>query len=83
MHHCPVLGPVALGHRFIIRPAGTNFILGGRKEVQAKRAKMAVRGLASGKIFHDHALWIIGKRPIFGKCAIDGSKGSQLIRVFP
>ena len=24
---------------------------------------MGVRGLAPGKIFHGHALWIVGKRP--------------------
>ena len=40
------------------RPVGTKLILGGGglNEVRAKRVKMGVRGLAPGKIFHDHAL---------------------------
>ena len=32
--------------------------------------KLGVRGLAPGKIFQDHALQIVGKRPIFGEFAM-------------
>ena len=59
----------------LVKPIGTKFILGGGLKREASEArKNGSPGAHPGKIFHDHALEIVGKRPIFGKCAIDGSK---------
>ena len=37
--------------------------------MRAQEGKLGILGLP-GKIFHDHALQIVGKRPIFGEFAM-------------
>ena len=42
--------------------------------MRAQEGKLGVWGLAPGKIFHDHTLQIVGKRPIFREFAMKEAK---------
>ena len=45
--------------------------------------KTVVRGLAPGKIYDDHALQIVGKRPILGQFAMKEAKDHDWWCSFP
>ena len=49
----------------------------------AQEGKLGVWGLAPGKIFHDHALQIVGKRPILGQFTMKEAKDHDWWCSFP
>ena len=51
------------------------FVLGSLNLGASAASKNMVLGACPRKFFRNHGLWIVGERTIFGKFAIEGSKG--------